>query len=289
MGKKTQEARSAPKKADLEQVLDAASLPFVGQWNKLVTTTNWEKGRIIQEWREAMRDSGAAVTEFSDEAWARRVSGVTGQHVGRLRRVYQKFGAARRQYEGLYWSHFQAALDWEEPESWLVQAVQRAWSVAQMRTARWESLGVPPDQRPPEEAIEADLDEDFEPALREKPLAEGLTPSRERARSAGEPGPSIEGPDFGDEEDQDDSPPGSSGESSRFDADDEAVSAPPARPFQEIGSLPDDVVEAFEGYKLAILRHKREGWLAISINEMLATLDSLKELALAPIVETAAF
>ena len=24
---------------------------FVGQWNRLVSTTNWEKGRIICEWQ----------------------------------------------------------------------------------------------------------------------------------------------------------------------------------------------------------------------------------------------
>jgi hypothetical protein len=84
---KTHDAFSAAKKTDLEQTLDAASLPFVGRWNKLVTTTNWEKGRIIHQWREAILASGAPVTEYSDEAWARRVTGVTGQQrVSQVRR-----------------------------------------------------------------------------------------------------------------------------------------------------------------------------------------------------------
>jgi hypothetical protein len=278
--KKKQEASPT---TDLEQALNAASLPFVGRWNKLVTTTNWEKGRIIHQWREAMIASGAPVTEYSDEAWARRVTGVTGQHVGRLRRVYQKFGETYEEFGSLYWSHFQAALDWEDSEAWLAQAAEENWSVTQMRSARWESLGVPPGElRGEEEPIEAELDEDFEPALRQKPTPEERASSREQARSAAD-GPTIEGPDFGDE-DSDEAP-----RSEFHDGFADGDAPPPVRPFQAIGSLPDDVVEAFEGYKLAILRHKREGWREITLDEMLATLDSLKELALAPLPEAAPF
>jgi hypothetical protein len=236
-----------------------------------------------------MTASGAPVTDYSDEAWARRVSGVTGQHVGRLRRVYQKFGAVYQRYDGLYWSHFQAALDWEDCDSWLIQAVERSWSVAQMRNSRWESLGVPPEQRSDEEPpVEAELDEDFEPAAREKPTPGALTPTREQARSTSdEERRSIEGPDFGDA----DAETPLRDATSFDDEPQEGASEPAAvvRPFQQIGHLPDDVVEAFEGYKLAILRHKREGWSEISLEEMLATLDSLKELALAPLVEAAPF
>jgi hypothetical protein len=286
--KKQHDAAAAASPTDLDQSLDAASLPFVGQWNKLVTTTNWEKGRIIHQWREAMIASGAPATEYSDEAWARRVTGVTGQHVGRLRRVYQKFGEVADKYERLYWSHFQAALDWEDHAAWLVQAAEKNWSVTEMRQSRWESLGIPPANRGvEEEPVEAELDEDFEPALREKPAPEP-PPGRELARTAADgptiEGPTIEGPDFGDADDDE------SRRSEFHDGFGDADDAPaPIRPFAAIGSLPDDVVEAFEGYKLAILRHKREGWREISLDEMLGVLDSLKELALAPLPETAAF
>ncbi|MBW3596051.1 MAG: hypothetical protein KY475_02110 [Planctomycetes bacterium] len=284
---KLQDAPSAAKKTEIEQLLEQASSPFVGRWNKLVTMTNWEKGRIIHDWREALAASGAPVTEYSDEAWARRVAGVTGQHVGRLRRVYQKFGEVYPRYEGLYWSHFQAALDWDDSEQWLKQAQSRSWSVAQMRNSRWESLGVPPEKRvAEEEVVDAELDEDFEPALKEKPGAGGLTPTLEQARSAGdEEGPRIEGPDFGDEDDDNYDPAAQGFGDER----DEASPAAPLRPFANIGELPEDVVEAFEAYKLAILRHKRENWRQITLEEMIATLDSLKELALAPAAEPAPF
>ena len=113
----------------------AVAKPFLGRWHRLISTTNWEKGQIICQWREALMTSGAAVTEYSDEAWAGLVGGVTSQHVGRLRRVYQRFGDVASQYEGLYWSHFQASIDWDDAEMWLEGSIQNKWSVSQMRQA----------------------------------------------------------------------------------------------------------------------------------------------------------
>ena len=112
---------------------DEASTPFLGQWNRLISTTNWEKGRIIAQWRAALEAEQLSIAEFSDDAWARLVGGVTGQHVGRLRRVFQRFGPVHERYAGLYWSHFQAALDWADAEMWLEGAVQNGWSVSSMR------------------------------------------------------------------------------------------------------------------------------------------------------------
>ncbi|MDE0817154.1 MAG: hypothetical protein OSA92_05810 [Pirellulaceae bacterium] len=75
-------------------LLQATSAPFVGAWQALVSQTNWEKGKIILDWREALVAADAPVHEYSDESWATLVErSVTGQHVGRLRRVYQQFGA----------------------------------------------------------------------------------------------------------------------------------------------------------------------------------------------------
>src|SRR6185436_17155065 len=104
--------------------------PFVGRWNLLISTTNWEKGRIIHEWREALIVASAPAADYSDEAWSRRVGGVTSQHVGRLRRVFQKFSGSYDRYRGLFWSHFQAAIDWDDAEMWLEGAVQNNWPVS---------------------------------------------------------------------------------------------------------------------------------------------------------------
>jgi hypothetical protein len=61
--------------------------------------------------------------------------------------------------------------------------------------------------------------------------------------------------------------------------------APPVelvRPFEHLPDLPDDLAEAFDAMKLAILRHKREGWRALSADACLQTLDALKALVTAP-------
>ena len=146
--------------------IDQTSEQFLGQWKRLVSTTNWEKGQIIHAWRKALRGSGAPPADYADEAWARRVGHVTPQHVGRLRRAFERFGAVREDYPGLYWSHFQAALDWQDAEMWLEGAVQSDWSIADMRQKRWETLGADAqaaDEAAAEESA-APWDDDAEPA-----------------------------------------------------------------------------------------------------------------------------
>ena len=113
-----------PLPTDASAAPDDASQPFVGRWNLLVSTTNWEKGRIISEWRQALIDTDRPAREYSDESWARLVGAVTGQHAGRLRRVYERFGKTSQEFRGLYWSHFHAALDWDDAEMWLEGAIQ---------------------------------------------------------------------------------------------------------------------------------------------------------------------
>ncbi len=276
----------------LEGEVDETSLPYIGRWNRLVSTTNWEKGRIIYQWREALVAADVSAAECSDEAWARLVGGVTGQHVGRLRRVYQRFGQVYEGYKGLYWSHFQAALEWDDAEMWLEGAVQSGWSVSQMRRQRWETLGGTGEHGPSDDdVVTGELDEDFEPAVNQRPLAKSSDRDDDESRA----GPAPEGPDFGDE------PPAEkkSGKSSRT-ADEEHGASIFAdgdaektikfvRPFENLAELPDDLAEAFEAFKLAILRHKSDAWQQISRDDVLASLDALKELALAPSADEAPF
>ena len=54
------------------------------------------------------------------------------------------------------------------------------------------------------------------------------------------------------------------------------------RPFENLPDLPDDLAEAFDSMKLAILHHKRDAWQAISTADVLRTLDALKALVTAP-------
>ncbi|MFO0940286.1 MAG: hypothetical protein U0930_05910 [Pirellulales bacterium] len=47
------------------------SSEFIVRWEKLISTTNWEKGKIIFDWREALIGSQANATAYSDEAWSK--------------------------------------------------------------------------------------------------------------------------------------------------------------------------------------------------------------------------
>jgi hypothetical protein len=257
--------------------IDEASHPFVGQWRGLISTTNWEKGRIIHQWREALKASDAPVPEYSDEAWSRRVGQVSSQHVGRLRRVYERFQTSRETYPGLYWSHFQAALDWSDAEMWLEGAMQSDWTVAEMRDRRWETLGGAAHGKPRDgEVVETEFDEDADAAdaadmglvrdVEDESTADlRKVAARERSRK----------------DDDDDEQAGVP-----FDA--EAASYPaespaaPVRPFANLPELPDDLAEAFESFKLAILHHKLAGWRDVARDAVLQSLDALRQLALAP-------
>jgi hypothetical protein len=247
-------------------LVDQTCDQFLGKWKQLVSTTNWEKGQIIYQWREALAAADTPPSQYSDDAWSRRVGNVTPQHVGRLRRVFERFATVRDDYPGLFWSHFQAAVDWDEAELWLEGAVQNNWSIAEMRQMRWETRGAIEAENPASDdtPLESSWDDDADPP---EPAAEvtsgtvGVVHSPEDA--------------VGDDEANADDDAVQDGYSSR-------AESPPVRPFAALPPLPPDVNDAFEAYKLCILRHKLAGWGEISRDDLIASLDALKELALAP-------
>lgn len=249
--------------------IEETSAQYLGRWHRLVSTTNWQKGRIICEWRHALVDADAPASLFSDEAWSQRVGGVSPQHVGRLRRVFERFGAVAAQYQGLYWSHFQAALDWDDAEMWLEGSVQNEWSVARMRQERFNTLGAMADASPldePSSSVETDEDaaaaEDSPPELITAGEGEVYDPA------AGDDDQMAGGDDAAPFDDP------SAGNAA-------AASTAPFQPFAEMPTLPDDLADAFEAFKVAILHHKLAGWKEIGSGEVVMVLDALKRLALA--------
>ncbi|MGA2796631.1 MAG: hypothetical protein ABSE63_03520 [Thermoguttaceae bacterium] len=258
--------------AEVSSLVVETSIEYIGRWNRLVSTTNWEKGRIIVQWREALEQARAPVAGYTDEAWAEQVGGVTPQHVGRLRRVYERFADVCQQYPGLYWSHFYTALDWPDAEMWLEGAVQNAWSISQMRNQRCEALGVPGEPKPGEaENFSTEPDEDDEPEGN-RSLPESITETLGVVRDAGASAKHLsETASF-------DGGSGKALDSAVFSAE----SAAPFRPFENLPPMPADLNEAFEMFKLAVISHKLGGWRDIGLEDVLAILDALKQLARAP-------
>ena len=249
------------------------SSEFVGRWANLVSTTNWEKGKIIAEWRDALIGSESPATAYSDEAWCRRVGGVTAQHVGRLRRVYERFGSSYSTYPSLFWSHFLAALDWDDAEMWLEGAAQSKWSISEMRRTRWQAQGGDPEREPKaNDVVSVSEDEDY------TPLAE-LDPStgkEDSPRSVSE-GPRYDDPDFGDEDDLKGSAGVANGDDDVMPWEDEPGSLDAESPFAKLPSLPVDMAEALEQFKLAIIRHRSDSWAEVSKNDVLSALEALKQ------------
>lgn len=253
-----------------------ASQPFVGQWDRLVSRTNWDKGRIIAEWREALVAAAAPPAEFSDDAWSKLVGGVTPQHVGRLRRTYTRFFEQLETYPSLYWSHFHAAVDWNDAELWLEGAKLNDWSVSQMRRKRWEQMGKIEAEPQAGEVVAAETDEDFDPQA----SAEATTEVRDPSEFGESAGPLHEGSDFGDEGAEasyDDGATDAAAEAAPFDE-----GPAPQRPFENLAALPADLHEAVESFKLAILHHKLSGWTEVTPDVVVAHLRALEQLAAAP-------
>lgn len=253
----------------------ALSEPFVSRWSVLISKTNWEKGSIICAWREELVAQSAPASAYSDEAWSRRVGGVTSQHVGRLRRVYQRFGTSYETYTNLYWTHFLAALDWDDAEMWLEGASQSKWSISEMRSTRWQASGGEPGLEPDtQEVVGSSMDEDFTPnaeSLKRQGEEESTRDSKDIAE-----GPRFDGPDFGDE-------PEASGVVATADSalDDEVAgpAEPLISPFASLPSLPVDVADALEQFKLAIIRHRSGNWEECSRESMLQTIEALRSFA----------
>lgn len=302
----TEQAVTESTSADISNVSDVASKPFIGRWNKLSSETNWEKGRILLEWRNALIAAKAPSSQYSDEAWANRVGLVTCQHVGRLRRVFERFGESHGEYPNLYWSHFWAALDWDDSELWLEGASQSRWSISQMCRMRAESMQLPEDQTPQSvvakdtQRIESASDDGFLESTSsarqsDQETEENSSRSRSGSFESGpfESGPSGEGPDFGDEDSsnrnsrQRDSQQegleslgfesGAISQHELAEASSQGSEHSPARnPFDGLGTLPLDVTEAVDPLKLCILRYRANDWHGFSKQQMIALIDAMK-------------
>ena len=250
-------ADDAPVPPDKEPLIDEIAAEFVGFWNKLISNTNWEKGKVIHSWRERLKEAGLPRRIYSDDAIAQRIGNVSPQHVGRLRRVYERFGS-EPMLENLFWSHYQAALDWDDAEEWLKKASEEKTSVAQMRMDRWEKLGASLKSKPKEEDIvvserdedvnpynDSDADAPIKPKKTESDDPEDEKKKQNKSKKNDELG------EFAGETEPWESPNGATPTITTAEALDSYAKLP---------ALPADLAEAFETLKVAMLTRKLENW-----------------------------
>ncbi|MBQ7029782.1 MAG: hypothetical protein IJN32_06020, partial [Thermoguttaceae bacterium] len=281
-----------------EPLIDEIASEFVGFWNRLVSQTNWEKGKVIHSWRTKLIEAGLPRQIYSDESIAQRIGNVSPQHVGRLRRVYERFGDSEP-LPNLFWSHYQAALDWEDADDWLRQASDEKLSVAQTRVARWEKYGAPPARKPKESEIiveEPDADVNpFNDSDADFGAYDPTDPDADYPRSNGgrreyESGDDAISPTEGELGDKEKKAKKSKKDAEvdlgEFEGDDEPWESEPTRQstadvldgMSKLDPIPTDFAEAFEALKVAIMTRKLASWDDVQPVQIAAYLSATKRL-----------
>ena len=255
--------------------IENASRPHVGRWNQLVSTTNWQKGRIICAWRRSLRVAGTQAKHGTDQAWSQLVGDVSGQHVGRLRRVYERFHEVRGQFKPLHWSHFQVALDWDDAPMWLEGAVRSGWSVAQMRAKRSETLGAISQLTSRDGGrLPPTPNEDVADVFERQPPLGTISGTRQVVRMPSEA--VSDGV-------KDHRPATNPRRRAPAEANTTERNTPAfVTPTASYDSLPRDLSTALLALRQAILRHQSDGWRRVSTEKVLAALDSLRQLTTSP-------
>jgi hypothetical protein len=205
-----------------------------------------------------------------------------------LRRVAERFGDQTNAYLGLYWSHFQAALDWDDAEMWLEGAVQNSWSVAQMRIQRWEAIGAPEELKPrSEDVFTAEIDDDVNP--RNDSYTANINKSTESKIHEIGAADIIDGftpPDSEEKENNDTTKPKKKQKKSTEQQTSNFTPITDTTPTNEIltnlanntPTLPQDLADATESFKVAILNHKITDWKNVTAESVINCLDNLKSL-----------
>ena len=225
------------------------------------------KRGISLAWRTALADAGALPQESTDEAWSQRVGNVSSQHVGPLRRVCERFTAVKDSYAGLFWSHFQAALDWQDAEC--------GWRGPCKTSGRWPRCAASDGKRWAGCPRMSRTNPTLWPPTMTK------TSSRpSKALSAALAGSTSDDADAIDDDAANLSLDETTDGPVPFDADAFAPEEVAARPFAHLAALPDDLAEAFEAFKLAIVRHRLDGWRTWLWMTSCMSIDALKSLAL---------
>ncbi len=240
---------------DQLQQVAAESTAYLNQWHELISRTNWEKGRVICQWRENVCNLHPEVRAVSDRAWSELTGGVSADHVGRLRRTFERFGDTYKNYDRLSWTHFMVAVAWPDAEMWLEGATQNGWTIEQMRTKRWETMGGLDAERPSDRDIivKEIAPEELAADATHKPLQQGQYDMIT--------GPIIDGPDWGESEE-----------------DSSALNTFGHQAFEKVlKQVPDEFSDAIRNLSELIAACHAESWTRVTRRDALKLLNFLKD------------
>lgn len=155
---------------------------LVNRAREALSRCHWEIGECADKWTERY-SRGRTDADFG------ALIGLSGDQVYQRRRVWQRFGEIADQFENLRWSHFYAALNWDDADDCLKWADDVKATVIQMKAWRraqhGEDLSEASEEEPPFDAdpqfltVESGYVQD--PSASSGPGRSGSRPSGERS------------------------------------------------------------------------------------------------------------
>ena len=128
--------------AEETPIADASEDRLVEVAQTAVSRCNWVIGECAASWTVRYAQ-GRTDADFAN------LIGLSGDQVYQRRRVWETFADVRTEYDGLRWSHFYGALNWDDAAECLGWAEEMGATVAEMkawrRATRGEDLSQPAD------------------------------------------------------------------------------------------------------------------------------------------------
>jgi hypothetical protein len=123
-------------------VIEASEEQLIARAQDAVSSCRWVVGECAAQWTKRYA-RGRTDADFANSV------GLSPDQVFQRRRVWERFGKDQAEYTKLKWSHFYAALNWDDSVECLLWAEENESTVAEMkawrRARRGEDLNEPAD------------------------------------------------------------------------------------------------------------------------------------------------
>ncbi len=119
---------TAPVAAEVRQE-EQSEAAMIQEAKQVISTSAWKLGEIACRWT-------AAYARGRTDAALGAALGISGDQVYQRRRVWERFSGISDTYRNLSWSHFYAALTWDDADACLNWACENYATVAEMKAWR---------------------------------------------------------------------------------------------------------------------------------------------------------